>query len=182
MLDNNRDELLGINLDEYFKLQKVDFSKINCGKCQSQNKSDSYENMFSICCQCKQILCPLCKDTHDKSHRIINYDDKYFICQNHGEYYIKYCNKCQLNICKICEQDHKSHNMTYFIEIMPNKKVLVGNIRELETKINKFEEDIGNIKSLYDKMIENLKKNYFIFKVISYIRIIIFLYWNYLQK
>ena len=115
--------------------------------------------MFSMCCQCKQILCPLCKDTHDKSHRIINYDDKYFICENHGEYYIKYCNKCHLNICKACEQDHKSHNMAYFVDIMPNKNILVGSIRELETKINKFEEDIGNIKSIYDKMIDNLKKN-----------------------
>jgi len=164
--DNNGHEHLGINTEEYLETQKVDLSKIICDKCQTQNKSESYKNMFYECCLCKQLLCPLCKNSHDKSHPIINYDDKFFICEDHGEYYIKYCNKCKKNICSICEKEHKSHDMTFFGDIIPNKEVIVGSIRELEAKIQKFEEDINNIKNLFSKMIENLKKNYGILKKI----------------
>mgnify|MGYP002624557311 CR=1 FL=1 len=163
---DNKHEFLGISAEEYSKTQKVDLAKINCDKCQSQNKSESYKNNFYKCCQCKQLLCPLCKNSHDKSHPIINYDDKCFICEDHGEYYTKYCNKCNKNICTICEQEHKSHKMILFIEELPNKEVIVGSIRELDEKIKKFEEDINNIKNQYDKMIDNLKKNYKILKKI----------------
>ena len=141
-------------------------SKINCDKCQSQNKSDSYNNKFFKCCSCKQFLCPLCKNSHDKSHPVINYDDKCFICENHGKYYTKYCNQCKINICVLCEIDHKSHNMIYYNDIMPNKEIVVDSIKELEDKINKFQEDLEIIKKLYDKLIKNLKVYYSILKKI----------------
>ena len=154
----------GIKTEDYFQTQKIDLAKIKCDKCKTQNKSESYNNMFYKCCQCKQLLCPLCKNSHDKSHPIINYDDKCFICENHGEFYIKYCNDCQRNLCRICEPDHKSHKMTYFVDIMPNKEITVNSLNEMEAKINKLKEDMDNIKDLYDKLLNNLKLNYKILK------------------
>ena len=151
---DKKHELLEINTEEYLKTQKVDLSKINCDKCQSQNKSDSYNNRFFKCCSCNQLLCPLCKNSHDKSHPVINYDDKCFICENHGKYYTKYCNQCKINICVLCEIDHKSHNMIYYNDIKPNKEIVVDSIKELEDKINKFQEDLEIIKKLYDKLIK----------------------------
>ena len=151
---DNRHTFNGIKTEEFFNTQKVDLSKINCDKCQNQNISDSYKNMFYNCCHCKQTLYSNCKDSHDESHLIINYDDKCFICDKHGEHFIKYCNNCQLNICKLCE-DHNSHNLTYFIDIIPNKEIIVESLNELEAKNNKFKEDIDNIKNIYDKILKN---------------------------
>ena len=156
----------GINTEDYFKTQKVDLAKINCNICKSQNKSDSYNNMFYKCCKCYQLLCPLCKNKHDKSHPIINYDDKCFICEKHAEYYIKYCDDCQINLCRLCETDHKLHKLTYFVDIMHKKETIVESLNELEAKINKFKENIDNIKDLYDKLFKNLNSNYKILKKI----------------
>ena len=164
---DNKHEFLEINTEEYLKTQKVDLSKIICDKCQSQNKSDSYNNKFYKCCQCKQLLCPLCRNSHDKSHPIINYDDKCFICEEHGQYYTKYCNQCKTNLCLMCEDDHKHHNLIYFSDIMPNKEAVVDSIKELEAKINKFKEELENIKKLFDNLIKNLKVYYEILKKIA---------------
>ena len=164
---DNRHKLLGINADEYLKNQKVDLAKIICNECKTKNKNESFQKKFFKCCQCAQILCPLCKESSHKSHKIINYDDKCFICEEDGEYYTKYCNECKKNVCRICDGNHKSHNMTYFMDIMPNKKIIVDSLIELKDKINQFEKDIENIKKLFDKMLNNLEVNYEILKKIS---------------
>ena len=44
-------------------------------------------------------ICPQCKLAHDKSHIIINYDDKYYICDKHNSNYILYCKNCKQNLC-----------------------------------------------------------------------------------
>ena len=49
---------------------------------------------------------------------------------------------------------------------MHNKETIVDSLNELETKINKFKEDIENIKNLYDKLFKNLNSNYKIFRKI----------------
>ena len=144
--DAHKHKFLGINADEYLKTQKIKLTEIKCNKC-NKNKSEIYQQMLYKCCKCKKLLCPLCKNYHDKSHKIFNYEDKFFICEKgkdlsgekdgkdligekdekdlieekdgvlHGEYYTKYCNDCKTNICTICEKDHKSHHMTFFSDI-----------------------------------------------------------------
>jgi surface protein len=162
---DNKHSFKGYTTEDYFKSQKVDLAKIKCDICKSQNKSESYNNMFYQCCQCNQLLCPLCKNKHDKSHSIINYDDKCFICEKHGEYYTKYCDDCQINLCRVCEPNHQTHKLIYFIDIMHNnKQIIVNSLDELKTKIDKFKEDIDNIKKLYDNLLKNLETNYNILK------------------
>ena len=163
---DNKHSFNGIKTEDYFETQKIDLAKIKCDACKNSTKNDSYNNMFYKCCQCKQLLCPLCKNKHDKSHPIINYDDKCFICENHAEYYIKYCDDCQTNICRLCEPEHKSHRLIYFVDIMHNKETIVESLNELEIKINKFKDDIDNIKKIYDKLLNNLNLNYKIIKKI----------------
>ena len=46
------------------------------------SKSNTFNNEFFICNECKMNLCPLCKSAHDKSSFIINYNDKNYICNN----------------------------------------------------------------------------------------------------
>ena len=73
-------------------------------------------------------LCPLCKSIHNENHNIINYDDKNYKCKKHNEEYIKFCQKCDENICTICETDHYAHKMINFDNIninnlMKNSKI-----------------------------------------------------------
>ena len=44
--------------------------------------------------------------------KVINYEDKGYICEIHNENYIKYCNTCKINICPLCKSKHdKNHNI-----------------------------------------------------------------------
>ena len=43
-------------------------------------------------------LCPLCKSNHDKDHKIINYEQKYFICEEHNKEYNSYCEACKKDL------------------------------------------------------------------------------------
>ena len=81
-----------IKLNEFNNTQNIDISKIKCDKCEN-NKSNIFNNEFYICYKCNMNLCPLCKSIHDKTHSIINYNDKNYICNKHCEKYIKYCKR-----------------------------------------------------------------------------------------
>ena len=65
-----------IKLDDFDNTQNIDISKIKCGKCNNKSKANTFNNEFYICHECKMNLCPLCKSIHDKTHAIINYDEK----------------------------------------------------------------------------------------------------------
>ena len=86
----NGHKINNISINDFEKKQKIDDSKIMCNDCNKTNKSNSYENAFFICYNCKQNLCPICKSKHNKTHNIINYEDKYFICDKHYEIYSLY--------------------------------------------------------------------------------------------
>ena len=65
-----------IKLDEFRNKQIIDISQIKCDKCKNKDKSNTFNNEMYICYECKMNLCPLCKSIHDKTHSIINYDQK----------------------------------------------------------------------------------------------------------
>ena len=71
-----------IKLDGFNNKQKIDSSQIICDKCKNNSKLITFNNEFFICYECKMNLCPLCKSIHDKTHSIINYDYKNYICNN----------------------------------------------------------------------------------------------------
>ena len=80
-----------MSLDEYINSQNIDLSKIICDQCLKKNKFNSYNSEFYKCYLCNKNLCVLCKVVHDKSHNIINYDNKNYICNKHNEAFVKYC-------------------------------------------------------------------------------------------
>lgn len=68
-----------MKLEEYRISQNIDLSKIKCDKCLNQNKAITYKNQFFVCIKCQMNLCPLCKEIHDSTNSIINYDIKDYI-------------------------------------------------------------------------------------------------------
>ena len=44
-----------------------------------------------------------------------------YICEDHNKKYIEYCNKCKQNICKLCKNVHKNHNIIFFCRNDQNK-------------------------------------------------------------
>ena len=155
--DNNHitDNIL---FSEFKDTQKIDLSKIKCNQC---NKSmiDINNNQLFICSQCDINLCPLCKSSHNKEHKFINYDMKNYVCKLHNEKYISYCNNCHKKLCLICGLDHKKeHKLIY------NKDIEIYNgtknnfdkiINELNELINKIQYIINNIK-IYSDIYNNI--------------------------
>ena len=147
-------------LGNFINSQKIDTSKIICNKCNKINKSDAYNKEFFRCNKCNMNLCPLCKSIHEKSHNIINYDKKNYICPEHNCFYIKYCNQCKKNICIQCEKNHKNHDNIYLGDILPDKENSINILNELKEYIEKFNIDISNVINKLNQVRENLNTYY----------------------
>jgi len=126
-------------------LDGLDESKIICDICKNVNKAKAYNNIFFICNTCNQNICPLCNSSHDKSHIIIEYEEKYFKCNIHNESFVFYCNDCNKNICILCENEHNNHNKISLIEMLPDKNKLEEDKNNLKIIIDKFKNDIHEI-------------------------------------
>ena len=168
-----------ILLPEFEKTQKINYSKITCGFC-GQKKSNIFKYELYFCFDCKKNICPLCRNKHNKSHNIIDYDKLNFFCKEHNDFFSKYCNDCKVNICMSCEEEHEDHDTIYFGSIIPKKKDLNSSIEELKKYIDSFKEECQIIinaiikvkrnfeiyyqikKNLIEKF-DNGKKNYYIF-------------------
>ena len=150
----------GLLLTEFEKTQNIDISKIVCGNCKNNNKAESFNNNFYKCCSCELFLCPLCKTTHDKKHKIINYEEKYYICEQHKDLYSKYCEKCKQNICMLCEKQHKGHKAIYFGEIMSDKDEIMTKMDEFKKKLDVFNNTIRDIIKRLNSVIDNMETYY----------------------
>ena len=141
-----------IILNQFESTQFIDESKIICEICRTANKSESYDKKFNRCFICKKNLCHLCKSKHDKTHYIIDYDQKNYLCDLHFESYNSYCKDCKKDICVICEQDHSSHEIKYYGGMIPN-------INNLNNKMNDLKKWIDEYKNYAKKIIEKLNNN-----------------------
>ena len=153
----NGHRINNILLNEFEKTQYIDISKIICGKCKEKNKSNTYNNDFYKCITCGINICPLCKYTHDKSHNIINYDLKNYICQKHNELFINFCKKCKKNICLKCKNDHKEHNIISYEDMIPNEIEIKDFTNKLRKSIDILKQNIEEIKNILNKVIENIQ-------------------------
>ena len=151
---------------EYPTTQEIDQSKIKCDICKINNKGNSYNNIFYICFHCKVNLCPLCKSNHDKSHNIINYDDKYFICDIHNELYNSYCSICKKNICLLCEKEHFNHNIINYSMILPDKEAKLNEIRIFKMYIDIFKKEIESIINQLRLLAKMVNEFYYINNII----------------
>ena len=156
----NGHRMNNILLNEFKDTQYIDISKIICDICKEKNKSETYKNEFYKCIECEKNICPLCKLSHDKSHNIINYDQKNYICLKHNDIYSRYCNKCKMNICFICENEHKDHETISYGDMIPNEKEIKKYMNELRESIDKFKDNIEEIKNKLDKVKENIEIYY----------------------
>ena len=156
----NNHKTQNILLDQYEKTQIIDEEKIICSFCKKRNKEKSFDKKFYFCCTCKQNLCQICKDYHSKNHMIINYELKNYTCYEHGDNYNSYCHTCKINLCIACENDHSNHNIESFGKIIPKKENLNNKLYELQTKINKFKNEVKNIKKILNYVLENIDNYY----------------------
>ena len=80
-------------------------------------------NIVQYCFRCNEYYCDKCLNTHNndtnKSHNIINVIDKNIKCKLHNKIYDKYCFKCKLNLCELCEM-HKDHYVELFKDVYPS--------------------------------------------------------------
>ena len=156
----NGHEIDNISFDEFEKSQNINISKIKCEECKIINKKETYNNEFYICYKCKKNICPKCKTNHDKTHNIINYDNKNYLCEKHNQLYNLYCIKCKKNICIYCENEHNNHNIIYFKEEFQNIKELKRKSKELKEKIDKLKHNIKEIINLLNKTMKHIEYYY----------------------
>lgn len=149
-----------LNINEFESSQLINESKIICDRCKDRNKGITYNNEFFICNTCNSNLCVLCKASHNKSHNIINYDQKYFICGMHNELYSLYCKTCKKDICTLCEQDHDDHDVIRLGKLIIKKNDLENKIKEFKVSLDKFKEDVKNIINIFQKVIDNYENLY----------------------
>ena len=150
----NGHEIDNILLNEFDNTQLINESKIICNNYNKINKSISYNRLFFKCLTCGQNLCPLCNKTHNKSHNIIDYDKKYYICNIHNDLYISYCEQCKTNLCFQCEEQHNNHNIISYRKIFPN-------INETKEEMEKFTTLIENLKNNIKQIITILNNTLF---------------------
>ena len=150
----NGHERKNIRLNEYMNTQNIDLSKIICDKCQNNDKSTSYDNKFFICGECKMNLCPICKSNHDKSHLIINYDSKNYICYKHNENYVKYCENCKKDLCFCCLQEHNEHDIVNYEDELVNIKDILKSMNKLRITIDKYKQNLKELITKINKVIE----------------------------
>ena len=166
----NEHELKDYLFEQYEKSQKIDISKIICEQCKKNKKSNTYNQIFYRCNTCKMNLCPLCKLNHNKSHKIINYENKNFICPIHNENFSLYCKSCKQNICIFCENEHTKHETISFGKIITNIEDLRAKYQNLNDNINKFKQNVDelinilnrtvNIFEIYSNIINDAINNY----------------------
>ena len=145
-----------IKLNEFENNQVIDISQIKCDVCKKENKANTFNNEFYICCECKINLCPLCKSIHNKKHSIINYDNKNYICNKHNEPLFEYCEDCNIDMCISCSSEHKNHKIILYQEKLIDIKNLRDKMNEFKNEINKLKENLEEIINKFKKLIGNM--------------------------
>jgi len=125
---------------------KTQYNNIICQYCNKINENNN--NNIYLCLKCNHNICESCKSTHDKTHNIINYEEKSFICDLHFEPYNSYCSSCQKDLCLNCVFEHKNHEIISYVEMISN--ISIKNERE------KFHEKKEHIKKDIDNIINKL--------------------------
>ena len=164
-----------ILIQNFQETQTYDEAEIKCEICNDSNKNISYNNIFYICLDCKKNLCPICKEKHDKTHNIINYEEKFFTCYLHCEQFYSYCDDCKKDICMTCQMDHESHKIIYYIppnlkkineekdDLFNKKEELKNEIKNIIRKLNDFMEMVDKYYQIYNDIINsygNKKRNF----------------------
>ena len=168
-------KILNIPIDQFYNYISLDYK---CLICKKMSKS----NNLIYCYECDDFFCKQCinrhnmKNSHFTTNNII---EKNTICKLHNKNYNKYCLKCGLNLCELCENSY-NHYTELFSDIYPLDddiksfkniavQILKNNLEENELfdnqendeviSNNKLENEVVNMKILfvnyYSKNISN---------------------------
>ena len=85
-----------LSFEEFENTQKIDMASIKCNKC-GKKKSETYKNELYKCIDCNIQICPICKSSHEANHKIMNYDNRNYLCNTHNDVLTKYCQDCNKN-------------------------------------------------------------------------------------
>ena len=140
-------------VSEFEKTQDINISKIICDKCKNKNMGEVFNKEFYRCINCKINLCPLCKKEHSLNHNMIIYQNKFYICEGHGEPFISFCNECNKNLCFTCEEKHSNHQTIDFKKFRKNKN-------DLEKELNIFKEYLDKTKKIAENDIKNFTEKW----------------------
>ena len=158
--DQNMHSFTNILIKDFLKTQEIDNEKIICGICKKNNKKSIYNNFFYRCCICKEDICPACKIKHDKNRKVINYEEKNYICNIHNEIFICYCKTCKKNICMSCENEHDNHEIINYGKILIKDNDIIKAMKEIRKEFDQLEYKINeNIKKL-NIIMENIEEYY----------------------
>jgi len=147
-------------LNEFEDSQKIFLNKIVCNICNINNRGNTHNNEFYICNTCNINICPICKSKHDKNHKIINYNDKNYICQKHNDSFIKYCTSCKEDMCMICDDEHKGHIISDFGKLLIKNDELLKSMEDLNFVIDNFKYKINIIKEILDRIVNTFDLYY----------------------
>ena len=161
----NKHQTENLLLSGFDAQQKFDPKTILCDNCKVKNMESSF-NMFYKCFKCNMNLCPQCKSQHDKSHKIIDYDDKDYKCSEHIQPFNSYCKNCNKNLCPSCQDEHNDHEIIEFNDITPDESTLEKNLKELRKKIDLLKKELNKIKYTFEYITKNIDKYYEINKQI----------------
>ena len=154
----NNHKTPNIHFEDFDKTQKKDENKIICNRCNN-NKKKAYNNLFYICKSCKINICPLCKEKHDITHNIINYDESNYLCDYHNRQFNYYCNSCKKDLCMLCVREHKFHNIISYGEMILNMADLKNKLMELRNNIDKIKKNINGFNNGND-IVQNMVSYY----------------------
>ena len=162
----NGHKVNNILINDFEQSQNINEAKIICQNCNKINKGTSYNNIFYICYDCKKNICPLCKSLHDKTHNIIDYEDKFFTCEIHYESYYSYCSDCKKDLCVSCENEHEGHKIITYGSLLPNVKKVKEEISNFNIKIEEFKNNIKNMINILNNLIYSIDNYYSIYQSI----------------
>ena len=151
----NRHETKNIPFEQFNDTQKIDESKIICKICLKNNKNKFSNKQFYFCLTCKKNICPFCKVKHNKAHTIIDYENRFYICEKHNLPYNSYLYDDKINLCIKCEKEYSFKEIIYYKNILPNKRNIETNIEYAKRKIAEF---ISKVEE-FEKILNNISKN-----------------------
>ena len=85
----------------------------------------------------------MCKSNHDKKHKIINYDDKNYICKEHNHPFYNFCKTCNKDLCITCRESHYKHDIIDLDRLIFTKNERLKMKKKLKNIINKFKNKIS---------------------------------------
>ena len=165
--------------EKYYNDQEYDPGKILCsGSGDKCEKNGLTSPNFCLCLTCSKLIkrtrsiCNECVGKHnkeykgEKKHKIINYEDKNYYCQNHISRMIKYCFDCKSNLCEGCVTEHnnnkenKNHRIKRIESLIPEEEQII----KLKKSLDQIQEYMGQLKLIIDDLIYTLRRSLDIYR------------------